>query len=332
MLNRSIPPTGIVIIGRNEGELLRRCLLSVINLPATVVYADSGSTDESVNLARELGAAVVPLEASQPFTAARGRNAGFTHLLKIAPKTQYVQFIDGDCELIEGWLETGINYLQEHLQYAIVCGRLQERNPQLSVYNRLFDMEWQSAPIGDIEFCGGIFLMRTIRFAEIHGMNDTIAAGEEPEMCFRLRNQGWRLARLEQQMARHDVNILSFSQWWKRCVRSGQGALEVYTKTNRQTFSKQIRRARMWTLGFPGIIVVLLFTTNFLPRVEYILIPFSIFLLYPIQIVRLSCQGRSKGLNALEAVIYGSLMILGKWAEFYGQIIFYLKLLRHKKN
>ena len=46
---------GIVAIGRNEGERLHRCLNSVVGRGLTLVYVDSGSTDGSIKLARNLG-------------------------------------------------------------------------------------------------------------------------------------------------------------------------------------------------------------------------------------------------------------------------------------
>ena len=96
---------GAVVIGRNEGERLRACLETVKNQVQSVVYVDSGSTDGSVKLARSLGVSVVELDLSVPFTAARARNAGFEYLLQIEPSVEFVQFVDGDCLIVEGWLE-----------------------------------------------------------------------------------------------------------------------------------------------------------------------------------------------------------------------------------
>src|SRR5262245_4966207 len=93
---------GVVVIGRNEGKRLITCLRSV-STAAAVVYVDSNSTDGSVKAARELGTHVVELDLSTPFTAARARNAGFSCLLSIVPEMPYVQFVDGDCELIDTW-------------------------------------------------------------------------------------------------------------------------------------------------------------------------------------------------------------------------------------
>src|SRR5690349_18516545 len=101
---------GVVAIGRNEGERLRLCLESLIR-SATVrgdVYVDSGSTDGSVALAQSLGVDVVHLDLTEKFTAARARNAGWRRLVQLYPDIRYVQFVDGDCEVVEGWLEKSL--------------------------------------------------------------------------------------------------------------------------------------------------------------------------------------------------------------------------------
>ena len=79
---------GAVIIGRNEGERLVRCLTSLNDQLAQLIYVDSGSTDASVNAAYSMGADVVGLDMSAPFTAARARNEGFERMRKIYPQKQ----------------------------------------------------------------------------------------------------------------------------------------------------------------------------------------------------------------------------------------------------
>ena len=49
-------PIGVVVIGRNEGERLKRCLNSIQSQHSgPVVYVDSGSTDGSADYARSVG-------------------------------------------------------------------------------------------------------------------------------------------------------------------------------------------------------------------------------------------------------------------------------------
>ena len=323
---------GIVVIGRNEGESLQRCLRSVVEQKALVVYADSGSTDQSVGLARDLGASVVVLEASLPFTAARGRNAGFARLVELAPAIKYVQFIDGDCELAPGWLESGVQFFMKYTAHAAVCGRLRERRPEASIYNRLCDIEW-NGPTGDIDSCGGVFLIRATAFAEIGGMNSAIAAGEEPEMCLRLRKAGWRIARLDKEMALHDAALLRFAQWWHRVVRGGRGAVDVYKRTDTQVFAPQVKRTLLWTIGWSFALLFSLNVNSILHGTQWAKLPiFAVLASYPVQMARLAVKIRAKCPGWREAVAYGMLMLLGKWAELLGQVCYYAELSRRNRD
>ncbi|MEX0301515.1 MAG: glycosyltransferase family 2 protein, partial [Leisingera sp.] len=150
------PDIGAVVIGRNEGERLVRCLRSLQGQVQQLVYVDSGSTDGSPEAARALGAEVVDLDLSQPFTAARARNAG---LAALDEGLEYVQFVDGDCETDPDWISTAAGFLQSRPQVAVACGRRRERFPEASVYNRLCDAEWDT-PAGEAKACGGDALMR----------------------------------------------------------------------------------------------------------------------------------------------------------------------------
>ena len=190
---------GVVAIGRNEGERLRRCLTSVVERAGVVVYVDSGSTDDSVEMARGLGAMVVDLDRTTPFTAARARNAGLATLREAAPGLELVQFVDGDCEVAAGWLELAARQLDAEPQVAVVCGRRRERHPEASIYNRLCDIEWDT-PVGYADACGGDALMRVAALAEVGGYDPDLIAGEEPDLCLRLRQRGWKVLRMDAEM------------------------------------------------------------------------------------------------------------------------------------
>ena len=180
---------GLVAIGRNEGQRLRQCLVSATDKVARVVYVDSGSTDGSLELARSLGADTVELDLSIPFTAARARNEGFARLLELAPDIEFVQFVDGDCEVVDGWIDRAYNELAAKPEVAAVCGRRRERYPEASIYNQLCDIEWDT-PVGETKACGGDSMMRASAFQQVEGFNPALIAGEEPEMCVRLRQKG----------------------------------------------------------------------------------------------------------------------------------------------
>ena len=210
---------GAVAIGRNEGDRLRRCLESLSGA-SPLVYVDSGSSDGSVQLALKLGVNVVELDMSVPFTAARARNAGFRYLRELAPEVRYVQFVDGDCELVMGWAREALEFLENRPDIAAVCGRLRERDPERSVYNWLCEREW-NGPIGEVKSCAGNVMQRACALEAVGGYREDVVAAEEDELCVRLRALNWRIWRLDHDMAVHDAAMVYFSQWWKRSVRAG---------------------------------------------------------------------------------------------------------------
>jgi len=216
---------GVVVIGRNEGERLNRCLISVAQTGAKIIYVDSGSTDNSVQLARDLGHHVLELDMSVPFTAARARNEGFAYLVRLYPQIDYVQFIDGDCEMQPGWLLHAASFMKKNVSAVMVCGRLRERYPERSVYNMLCDIEWD-APPGISGACGGIAMVRVDDFRREGGYRADMIAGEEPELCVRFRKKGKEIWRLDVEMALHDAAMMHFHQWWRRAVRGGYAFAE----------------------------------------------------------------------------------------------------------
>lgn len=248
---------GIVVIGRNEGERLRSCLDSIGKVHP-LVYVDSGSSDSSVSIADGCGASIVQLDGAIPFTAARARNEGLTRLLRDAPDADFVQFIDGDCELVDGWLDGALAFLLKRHDVAVVCGRRRERHPAASVYNRLCDLEWNTR-IGEAGSCGGDAMMRVAAIRAAGGFNGKLIAGEEPELCLRLRARGWRIWRLDLEMTRHDAAITRFSQWWRRALRGGYGAAEVahlHNFSRSCEFTSQVVRAAAWGGVLPTALVL----------------------------------------------------------------------------
>jgi GT2 family glycosyltransferase len=310
------PHAGVVIIGRNEGERLRRCLVSGVREVPLVVYVDSGSADDSVNLARSLGVEILELDPKLPFSAARARNEGFGRLRELDPNLSYVQFVDGDCELCGGWLASAETFLRDHDDVAVVSGRLREKHPESSIYNTLCDIEWER-PIGETDACGGIAMMRVSAFEQVEGFRVDLIAGEEPELCVRLRAAGWRVWRLSDEMALHDSAIVHFFQWWKRMQRGGyayaQGA-DLHGAPPERHFVRESRSVWFWGLGvLIAASVCALLVGPF---------GFMIFAVYPLQVVRLALRGtRSTRENWGRALF----LVIGKFPEMLGQVQFFAR-------
>ena len=303
---------GIVIIGRNEGERLRRCLDSVVGRGHTVVYVDSGSTDGSVDLAHAKGVEVVQLDMSKPFTMARGRNAGFARLEEIEPGIQFIQFVDGDCEVVNGWLETALACLKDRPHVAIVSGRRRERFPDRSLYNRLADIEWDT-PIGEARYCGGDALVRVDAFRQVGGYNVSLIAGEDPDLAVRIRQHGWVILRIDAEMTLHDMAMTRFSQWWKRAVRSGYAFAEgaaMHGKPPERHWVHHVHSITFWGVALPLAILTLAWPTRGLALI------FA--LAYPLQILRVAHHYHKTGLSWRLAWLYSGACVLGRFPNAIG--------------
>ncbi|MEM9843197.1 MAG: glycosyltransferase [Pseudomonadota bacterium] len=307
-----------IAIGRNEGARLVTCLASLMRQASPVIYVDSGSTDGSVEAAQAAGAEVVELDLSVPFTAARARNAGLARLAELDPDGVFVQLVDGDCELRDGWIDAALAAITADDRIAVVCGRRRERFPEASRWNKLTDAEWDT-PIGEAIACGGDALIRRAALAEVGGYPEDMIAGEEPEMCFRMREKGWRILRIDAEMTWHDAALTRMSQWWKRSKRAGHAFAEGAYRHGRspERFRMtEVRRALMWGAGVPLLTVLgLLF---FGPSAVFLL------LLWPAQALRLSLKG-----TPLQRAWF---LTLGKVPEALGVVSFHWARLRGQQR
>ena len=318
---------GIVAIGRNEGQRLRACLDSLAPTGLPVVYVDSASTDNSVEIARSQGAEVVALDMDTPFTAARARNSGYQRLLQLHPQIQYVQFIDGDCQLAPGWIEAALKQFSADPTTAAVIGHLHEKNENLTPYNKLCALEWRS-PVGritDYGGFGGISIIRRDVLDSLNGFNPEVIAGEDSELGVRMKLAGFEVDKIDHHMATHDAEMTRFIQWWKRAVRAGH-AIGHRAFLNGRTAAKDSVRERkstwFWGAIIPAIILIGLVPTKGL----------SLLLLsgYGLLGYRIYKFRRSVGDSPAEALLYSRYNLLAKFANFIGLLKFQLNRWRGK--
>lgn len=295
-----------VVIGRNEGARLMACLASLQGRVRRLVYVDSGSTDGSVAAAKAAGAKVVALDMALPFTAARARNAGLAELAADPP--DFVQLVDGDCQMQPGWMDAALAAFAAHPAAVVVCGRRRERAPQASVYNALADREWNT-PLGRALACGGDALMRFQAVQAEGGYNPALIAGEEPDLCLRLRAAGGEVWRIDAEMTLHDAAMTRFGQWWKRSVRAGHAYAEGVALHGFGHWGRELRRALIWGGGLPLAIAI----AGSLQPMAWLLV-----LIYPLQFARLALR---------EGAVWGLFSLLGKFAEAQGALGFYLNRL-----
>ena len=307
---------GVIAIGRNEGARLERCLASLAgNTP--LIYVDSGSRDGSVAAARAAGAHVVGLSPERPFTAARARMEGFGALEQLG-LPDYVFFVDGDCEVVEGWAEAGAAALDQDPGLGLVTGWRAEIHPEASIYNALCDFEWHR-PAGAITTCGGDMMVRAEAYRAAGGYDPQVIAAEDDEFCLRLGKAGWGLRRLPISMTRHDAAMMRFSQWWKRAVRSGHGFAQVGGK-HPEFFRPERRRVWLYGLVLPILFLAGLVWSGWLAL--------GVVALYVLSYGR-SAQGlMHAGLPAGKAAHQAIFLTLSKFPNLIGMLTYFWRKIR----
>jgi hypothetical protein len=277
-------------------------------------------------MARALGVDVVDLDLSVPFTAARARNVGYQHLARNVPGIELIQFVDGDCEVVEGWMERAAARLRERPELAAVCGRRRERFPEASIYNRVCDIEWNT-PVGDARACGGDAMIRLAALDKVGGYDPHLIAGEEPELCVRLRAAGYRIERLDAEMTLHDAAMTQASQWWRRNVRAGHAYAEgvsMHGRAPERHCVGPLRRALFWGGGVPLVALVGALPTSGL----------SLLLLggYPVSAARAYQHVRRRGWSRSDALLGAISMTAGKFPELQGVMKFHWNRLSGRRS
>jgi glycosyltransferase involved in cell wall biosynthesis len=257
--NADIPKLSIVVIGRNEGARLTKCLDSIRQVQTVlvkeIIYVDSASTDGSPELASQYGAVVIVVRPER-LTAAIGRNAGWRRA-----ESDLVLFLDGDTVLHRDFPRAACDALSRDRSVAAVWGHRREIYPEASIFNRVLDLDWVYRP-GLTEFCGGDVLIRREALLETDGFDEGLIAGEEPELCRRMRARGYTILHIDHPMTGHDLQITRWSQYWKRATRAGHAYAEVserYRGSNDPSFAFERKgnliRGSFWPLSLVVVIL-----------------------------------------------------------------------------
>lgn len=317
MLNLSV-----VIIGRNEGERLIRCIRSVRTMSnfssdnTEIIYVDSDSTDNSPAQAKALGAKVLTVHPERP-AAAIGRNAGWK-----AAKAPYILFLDGDTILDPDFVTAALQQFKQHPQAAIVWGHRRELYPEKSWYQRVLDLDWVYPP-GLAEFCGGDALMRRDVLAEIDGYNPQLIAGEEPEMCQRIRAKGYEIWHIDHAMTLHDLAITRWSQYWRRAVRAGHAYAEVSNllkNTETPLWERDAKRNLMLAIILISVAIFGLAGSLFFSSMLPFLLSLGFFTAISI---RTAWKCRWKSTDIMSLILYGVHSHFQQIPIAFGQLSYY---------
>jgi glycosyltransferase involved in cell wall biosynthesis len=327
--NSSVQPAlSIVVIGRNEGQRLARCFESIARIKTVdvkeVIYVDSASTDSSAELASRYGALSITIHPERP-TAAVARNTGWRRAA-----SDLILFLDGDTVLHSDFPRGAYDALSMDESIAAVWGHRREMHPERSIFNRVLDLDWIYPP-GLTEFCGGDALMRRIALVETGGFDDGLIAGEEPELCRRIRARGFKILHIDEPMTGHDLAIRNWRQYWKRAMRAGHAYAEVserFRNSNDSFWSSEhkanILRGSFWAFSF---------TAAAITSVRFGFVPFACWLgLLLLLSFRSGWRARSKSKNLLTLLLYGIHSQVQQVPIFIGQLTYTFERLRSSRS
>lgn len=301
----------VVVIGRNEGRRLEACLKAAegIAFPKErreLIYVDSMSADDSVEQAKSMGIPVISLNNGR-LTAALARNTGWQ-----ATKGEFILFLDADTIIDPLFVSEAMKQFNNP-DVGVVTGKLSERFPSDSIYNRVHDLDWA---LSKQEYCGGNALVRRGALEKVQGYNTNLIAGEEPEMCRRMLAEGYQMRHINIPMARHDMGMKTLRQYWKRCFRNGYTYAFVSSLPEGSLWHRESRhnylKGSILILGFVLAVLLALFQGFLSPLAFY-------FLFLGLLVLRTALRvGKSHPLKT--ALLYGLHCHLQHVPMFFGQL------------
>jgi GT2 family glycosyltransferase len=191
----------VVIITRNQAWNTARLVESVLANAkrAEVTLVDSASTDQTVEIAARYPISVLLINQQQRLTAALGRNVGYLH-----STGDIVLFLDGDMELCAGWLERAIETFSQNPDLAVLTGKVVDL--PLATLGPAGDLALDgdhSLSVTDIRQGGGAAAYRRSVLEEVGLFIPDLYSYEEPELCIRIRQSGYRVGLLDYPIAYH---------------------------------------------------------------------------------------------------------------------------------
>jgi glycosyltransferase involved in cell wall biosynthesis len=197
----------IVLISKNQAWNISRLIESVLQATSSIpskeiILVDSASTDETVELASRYPISILRLQPGQRLSPAIGRYVGYKRT-----QGDFVLFLDGDTELVRGWLAHALRVMRDMPRAGAVTGWVitllpsaaEERTPppKKTHMDAPREVLW-----GSYEG-GGAALYRRSVLEQVGTFNPYLTADEEPELGLRIRGAKYRILELDYPIVRH---------------------------------------------------------------------------------------------------------------------------------
>jgi glycosyltransferase involved in cell wall biosynthesis len=324
-----MPELSVVVIGKDEGERLKRCLASVRQMtePAgglELIYVDSRSIDGSIQLAEQAGARVTILDAKRP-TAGAARNAGW-HMAR-AP---FILFLDGDCAVDPSFAVRALPEFND-ARTAAVFGRVTERHRETLLYDRMMEFDRFNPSPGPAPYCAGISIMRRSVLEAVDGFDPDLIACEEPDLCRRISKLDLLILRIDIPMAEHDLGMQQLSQYCRRAFRMGYGVAEVSSRYPKsQTWDGRAAGVNS-TWGAMLFVLLLLSATGIAYWHSWAPAIFTIGLSTAVALA-IARKNRRKTNTRATCLLFGFFWVLKQLPSLFGGMAFRIDKLRGRKR
>jgi glycosyltransferase involved in cell wall biosynthesis len=193
----------VVIITKNLEWNIVRLLDSVYEgFPDVkqVVLADSASTDGTVALARAYprDVKICLLSGDQRLTASAGRYVGQHN-----SDSEFILFLDGDVELLPGFIESAASVLRSNKDIGAVGGRLidvpKSERPADEDLPLVAKDSFEDSD--HVNGAGAVYRRSALEAADSFSVR--VFSDEEPALAVRLQHAGYRVVRLDRSSVLH---------------------------------------------------------------------------------------------------------------------------------
>lgn len=197
----------VVIIGRNEGDKIGKCILSVKEClfdyyDYQIIYVDGNSTDNSIEFAKKYNVQVYKITKCKYLTASLGRYIG-----AINSQKKYILFLDGDMQLQLGWIEIAIGYLETNSIYSGVIGIRDDNYIQNGKIVGSKENVYDIHVLKEAEHFGGAILFRKSDLLQVGNYTPQIVANEEAELHSRLKKYDKKVIKIPYKMIKHFISV-----------------------------------------------------------------------------------------------------------------------------
>ena len=234
-----------------------------------------------------------------------------------------MQFLDGDMALFPDWPRAAAEFLYGHEDVAAVCGNLEESSP--GILFEALQIDWMPRE-GAIRHCGGAAMYFRAALQEAGGFPTDVAYGEEPLLCWRLRNAHDRkIYQMNRGMAHHNLGFRGLRDYWRRNVRCGQTYAEIASRcwrTPDPLWKRECIMNAAWAFAMLGGVLALV-VGNAWVRI-------AVMTAAGFVLVRKFVQTRLKGHSARVALVYALHTYFSKLSIAWGELRWFSRHIRRK--